>query len=169
MRKPALIAYSCVTWTLVALCLLMIFGFSAQDDVQSSRLSMEVTDVVLTLAAPNVPIDSTATSYQHMHTVVRKAGHASEYALLCALLLMVLAPKKRKLSKKLLLAVLCCFLYAVFDEFHQSFIQGRSAEVLDTLIDAAGAVLGALVALLARQLILMISRYDILQNAKKKE
>lgn len=34
-------------------------------------------------------------------------------------------------------------LYGVLDEFHQSFVPGRNADVLDVLADAGGALLGA--------------------------
>ncbi|MDH3980911.1 MAG: VanZ family protein, partial [Gammaproteobacteria bacterium] len=34
-------------------------------------------------------------------------------------------------------------LYGVLDEFHQSFVPGRNADVLDVLADASGALLGA--------------------------
>ncbi len=34
-------------------------------------------------------------------------------------------------------------LYGVLDEFHQSFVPGRDADVLDVLADASGGLLGA--------------------------
>jgi VanZ family protein len=34
-------------------------------------------------------------------------------------------------------------LYGVLDEFHQAFVPGRNADVLDVLADASGALLGA--------------------------
>ncbi len=44
------------------------------------------------------------------------------------------------------LAFAVSVLYGLSDEFHQSFVPGRSARLLDALIDAAGAatVLGVL-------------------------
>ena len=38
------------------------------------------------------------------------------------------------------IALIICYAYAVFDEFHQYFIPGRAAEFTDTLIDAIGLV-----------------------------
>jgi VanZ family protein len=43
----------------------------------------------------------------------------------------------------LLLALSLASLYGATDEFHQSFVPGRSADVLDWLADTLGAALGA--------------------------
>ena len=39
--------------------------------------------------------------------------------------------------------------YAVTDEFHQSFVPGRSCELRDVVIDSCGVLTGVLAALLA--------------------
>jgi hypothetical protein len=41
-----------------------------------------------------------------------------------------------------------CILYAITDEIHQSFVPGRSSRVLDVGIDALGALLGLLPAII---------------------
>jgi len=43
-------------------------------------------------------------------------------------------------------ALLFCVLYGVSDELHQLFVPGRSFGVDDMLIDAAGGLVGALIA-----------------------
>jgi VanZ family protein len=42
-----------------------------------------------------------------------------------------------------LAAVLFCILYGVSDEFHQSFVPGRTPDVRDLATDAVGAAIGA--------------------------
>ena len=42
-------------------------------------------------------------------------------------------------------AVLLCLLWAVTDEYHQSFVTGRSASVLDLVSDLVGSVAACLV------------------------
>lgn len=44
----------------------------------------------------------------------------------------------------LLAAVVIASIYAALDEFHQSFIPGRSAEMLDWVADFLGALTGAI-------------------------
>jgi VanZ family protein len=39
--------------------------------------------------------------------------------------------------------LLICLLTSIFDEFHQLYVPGRSAEIRDVLIDLAGSAVGA--------------------------
>jgi len=43
---------------------------------------------------------------------------------------------------KLLAAVLLVAVYGILDEYHQSFVPGRSADPLDVVADVAGGVVG---------------------------
>lgn len=65
-------------------------------------------------------------------TVLRKAAHMAEYALLCWLWWRAFEPRR------LLPAAVIALAYAATDEFHQHFVSGRHASVLDWFIDAAG-------------------------------
>jgi len=66
--------------------------------------------------------------------VLRKCAHVTEYAILGLLL-------ARALQRELP-AFGLGVLYAVSDEFHQSFVRGRHAAPLDVAIDAAGVLIG---------------------------
>jgi VanZ family protein len=81
-----------------------------------------------------------------------KSGHTLAYAGLGALLLFALArgrPERVTLGRAAI-AVALASAYGVTDEWHQSFVPGRSAEVADVLADVLGAALGvALAAALA--------------------
>ena len=41
-------------------------------------------------------------------------------------------------------SVICASIYAISDEVHQIFIDGRSCELRDLAIDTVGAILGAI-------------------------
>jgi VanZ family protein len=75
--------------------------------------------------------------------VGRKLIHFGEYALLCFLwwraLASVTSPRRAAL-----LAFLVTSGYAVTDELHQTYVEGRHGNALDWLIDSAGAALVAL-------------------------
>lgn len=71
---------------------------------------------------------------------VKKGGHAFGYLLLGRAYLYGLGRGK----KTPWLAWGMCILYAVTDEFHQSFVPGRSPRVMDVGIDAVGTLLGLL-------------------------
>jgi VanZ family protein len=71
---------------------------------------------------------------------VKKGGHAFGYLLLGRAYLCGLGRGK----KAPWLAWVLCILYAITDEFHQSFVPGRSPRVTDVGIDAMGSLLGLL-------------------------
>jgi VanZ family protein len=66
--------------------------------------------------------------------VLRKIGHAGEFAVLGALLARALGAAW--------LALAAGVLYAVSDEVHQVFVPGRAGSPLDVAIDAVGVALG---------------------------
>lgn len=67
---------------------------------------------------------------------VKKTGHFLAYASLALLALRaVLAEKRPYLS-----AITIVFLYALSDEFHQTFIPGRHGSLVDVCIDMCGAL-----------------------------
>ncbi len=82
-----------------------------------------------------------------LYLLSRKAAHFVEYALLLALWWRALASKVTD-PWALALALGITVLYAVTDEFHQTFVNGRAGRPLDVAIDTAGALAAA--ALIAR-------------------
>jgi VanZ family protein len=74
--------------------------------------------------------------------VGRKILHFSEYVLLCLLWWRPLACVTNH-RRAVLLAFVIASGYAVTDEFHQTFVQGRHGAPVDWLIDSAGAALAA--------------------------
>jgi len=72
----------------------------------------------------------------------RKIIHFSEYALLCFLWWRALRSVTNE-RRAVLLAFVLASAYAVTDEFHQTFVEGRHGTPVDWLIDSAGAGLVA--------------------------
>jgi VanZ family protein len=73
--------------------------------------------------------------------IFRKLGHVSGYALLTALWAWALSGVVRR---PLLLAVGISLAYACTDEFHQTFVSGRTGTPVDVGIDAIGMAIAAL-------------------------
>ncbi|HEY6638268.1 MAG TPA: VanZ family protein [Solirubrobacterales bacterium] len=80
--------------------------------------------------------------------IVRKLGHVSGYALLTALWWWAL---RGVTARPLLFAASIALAYACTDEFHQSFVHGRTGTPVDVGIDAIGIAIAALL-IGARQL-----------------
>jgi VanZ family protein len=81
--------------------------------------------------------------------VGRKVLHFGEYALLCFLWWRALKDVTNP-RKAALLALVLASAYAITDEYHQTFVEGRHGTPVDWLIDTAGAGLAAF-ALLRRE------------------
>ena len=71
--------------------------------------------------------------------LVKKGGHMLGYALLAVAYLRAAGSTDRRAY---LLAFVGALLFAVSDEFHQSYTAGRHPSPLDVLVDSTGALLG---------------------------
>ena len=75
----------------------------------------------------------------------RKMCHFSEYFILGILLFcFLIALNRYSLLKCVLYSILISILYACSDEFRQTFINGRSGQIIDILIDCSGAIIGVI-------------------------
>ncbi len=84
-----------------------------------------------------------------MHHVIRKCGHFTEYFILSLLILRGIRSGRSGMRWTwALAAILLVAAYASLDEFHQSFVPGRTAAVTDVMIDTAGGVAAQLAAAL---------------------
>src|SRR5215210_5509214 len=72
----------------------------------------------------------------------RKVIHFAEYALLAYLCWRALEPSTNP-RRAALLAFVIASAYAVTDEYHQTFVEGRHGTPVDWLIDSAGAAAAA--------------------------
>ena len=135
-----------IKWCLVVIWMLVIFNFSAQTAVESSALSGGIVDRMMDFME-NFYHQVLGAVWQFPRKtlvfIVRKGAHMSVYFVLAILVHGAWHPAASVRSKNIKTLILCT-LYAISDEFHQSFVPGRSAELRDVCVDTAGAVLGIL-------------------------
>ena len=76
-----------------------------------------------------------------IHFTTRKIAHFTEYAILGFLAARAFrtSPRPAIRDRWLLICVTMIVVYALMDEFHQSFVPGRTPDVNDWLVDIAGA------------------------------
>ena len=77
-----------------------------------------------------------------MDFIAKKGGHLVGYALLGAAYLHGLIWRRTVSRSRLFIAGILVVLYAVSDEWHQSFTPGRHPALTDIIIDAVGGILG---------------------------
>ena len=99
----------------------IIFSFSSQSGVSSQKLSDSLVPIILLNKFPFLGI------------LIRKTAHFMEYAILFFLAANYF--KEFNNPKYLFIALLFSILCAFFDEFHQLFVDGRSGQIKDVLID----------------------------------
>ncbi len=137
----------CLLWGAVAAWMTLIFLFSAQNGGESSSLSGKVTDFLLRLFVPDfkgMTAADQAALVEPLQFLIRKGAHAGVYAVLGVLSFLAVRAHAPRRGLLLLLPPAICLVYAASDEFHQSFIPGRSPQITDVLIDFGGALVGIL-------------------------
>ena len=82
-----------------------------------------------------------------LNAPLRKVMHASVYFVLCIFVFTFTNScfKNKRYFISLLITMGLCFLFACSDEYHQTFVNGRTGQFSDVIIDTIGAGVGALV------------------------
>ena len=126
---------------LVILWMAIIFCFSNQKADDSSKLSDGlIVKVANIFVDKNLSTKDKEIILEKYTTVVRKTAHFSIYLILGILVISLLL--EYNIKHIILVSLIICLLYSISDEVHQLFIDGRSGEVRDVLIDTTGSLVG---------------------------
>ena len=150
------------------LLMLMIYHFSAQPAEVSSQLSykvsykiVETADYVFETNLDYWQMDEWA---NRIHGVTRKLAHMTEYFALAVAVSFPLYVYGVHGIWLMLLAGIICVGFAAGDEYHQSFVSGRSPSVRDVCIDSFGVFWGIILV----RIIGWTGRKTIFRPRKKK-
>ena len=121
-RKAAII----LSWAFALFCMTVIFVYSNQTASQSSETSDGIIAKLMEYFNLNL-----STGF------VRSCAHCVEFAGLCFAFNLAYLSTFLRFSP--LLSFLSTVFYSSTDEIHQFFIEGRASQVIDLVIDAAGA------------------------------
>lgn len=119
-------------WILTVVCFGIIFYFSSRTADISAEQSSWILAFITKLLGENTLSDF----------IIRKSAHFLEYVGTCLIVncAMLFTRGKRNLP----ISICITSLYAITDEVHQIFIDGRSCEFRDWGIDTCGAIVGAI-------------------------
>lgn len=140
-----------VIMTVLLICTLFtIFRFSSQNGTQSKGISTKVTEFILSFSQKYQEADTKEKTQIRNRTnaIIRKVAHFSIYTLLGFLLMGLMTKTKIKEKWRILITVGLGIIYAILDEFHQSFSPGKTPKITDVYIDTLGIILGVLLILL---------------------
>lgn len=136
-----------VCWALVAICMGIIFYFSSRTATESSAQSDSILEIIFKIFGKN-----TATEF-----MIRKGAHFLEFAGLSFLFSIAFYQQFGKI--KFILPVCCTSLYAVTDEVHQLFVEGRACKIFDWAVDTTGGLFGFLIFIILFTVITKIIGY----------
>ena len=134
--------------SLLMIWMIVIFCFSAQPAKKSTNLSEGVGRRVASILVPNFQNWDDTKQNQYVESIdffVRKTAHFTEYMILGGLWLLCIynmLEGNSSLKKKIGISVCASAVYAMSDEFHQLFVEGRAGRWMDVGIDTMGAIAG---------------------------
>lgn len=77
--------------------------------------------------------------------IIRKCAHFGNFFVFSLLISAYVMCFRQKAVVLAMTAFTVSFLFAFFDELHQLFVEGRSCQLSDMLLDSSGAMLGILI------------------------
>jgi len=132
-------------WIVVIVLLAAIFLLSDQPASQSGALSKKIARNTIHLYEA---ITQKEISLAQWNRMLRKGAHFSLYCIL-AFFIMTLCKFNRIATRtSIIITMIVGISYAIFDELHQLFVDGRGASIKDVGIDSLGIGLGIVIAYL---------------------
>jgi len=114
---------------------LAFISYASSDEFSAENTSRIIGPLVLWLFPRTTPETLTI-----IHFITRKVAHFTEYAILGFLAARAFRTSSRPAIRDhwFLISAALIVVYALFDEYHQSFVPSRTASVFDSLIDMSG-------------------------------
>ena len=147
MKKKILI----ITFLLLFVLMWMgtIFYLSSMNTNESNGRSKvivsDIVEIVGKITHREYNLKEKEALVEKFNKPIRKCAHASVYFVLSILVLNFLLALHSNLEKKYVLVffmtIFICFLFALTDEYHQTFVYGRTGQFSDVLIDTSGALI----------------------------
>lgn len=136
--KKALLLIFILTWAII------IFTFSNSDTDKSNNLSKSFGETIINITnnlhITNIKEEAKSEVIILINKPIRKIAHMFEYFVL-SLLIFNFSKILKIGKKKYCLTIGVCFIYSILDEFHQTFIRGRTGQLSDCLIDMTGVLI----------------------------
>jgi VanZ family protein len=116
-----------------------LITFASSNEFSADNTSRVIGPLLLWLF-PNI----TEANLNLAHFLVRKAAHITEYAVLGLLAARAFSGSSRDFLRQrwFLGGLILIALYALLDEYHQSFVASRTGSLYDSGIDIGGGLIG---------------------------
>lgn len=125
----------------------LIWNMSAQPATLSSSTSSSTIGILLTLLGTDflqMQTEVQTAAVELLSFYVRKGAHMFLFFVLSLFLWYGFSSLIKNCTRRTFCTAFFCTVLASLDEYHQTFIPGRSGEVRDVLVDLTGAVIALL-------------------------
>ena len=131
-----------VSYYLPLIAWLVFISFASSDNFNAGNTSRIIGPLILWLF-PNTKPETLAV----IHFITRKIAHFTEYAILGFLAARAFrtSPRPAISQRWFLICATLVVVYALIDEYHQSFVPSRTASIFDSMIDMAGGLTALLI------------------------
>ena len=121
---------------------LVFISFASSDNFNAGNTSRIIGPLILWLF-PNTSPET----LEVVHYFTRKIAHFTEYAILGFLAARAFRTSPHPAIKQrwFLICVALVVVYALLDEYHQSFVPSRTASIFDSLIDMSGGLVALII------------------------
>ncbi len=116
---------------------IVFISFASSDEFSAANTSRIIGPLILWLL-PN----TTTETLELVHFLTRKAAHLTEYAILAYLAVRAFRTSPQVVLRRrwFLVSSILIIIYALVDEYHQSFVPSRTASFFDSMIDITGGL-----------------------------
>ena len=147
--------------TLLIIWMVIIFLFSNQNGISSQATSdgfmSNVISVMTDITNQDITSEEELKIISSTSFLVRKLAHFTVYFILGILAYLTLS--SYLFPKTIIYSIVFCVVYAITDEVHQLFLEGRAFKFLDIFIDTCGSVSGILLLAYKDKIIIKIKKF----------
>lgn len=147
---------------LIIIWMITIFLFSNQQGNASSVTSNKVTKEIIEIIPSTKHLEENQKKeiVKKVNPIMRKIAHYTIYLIGGILLMFFISTIVQSEKKSVLYSVLIGFIYAITDEIHQMFMDGRTAKITDVFIDTLGVITGVIIFITVSKIIYYIKSKD---------
>ena len=131
-----------ITVLLITIWMILIYSLSNMDSYHSNKISKKSISKAIEITEKNT---SKETQYKKVKTLnypIRKITHMFLYFILSILIISLLSNIQNNKYLSIIITLGICLIYASLDEYHQTFIVGRTGQIKDVIIDMIGSIIG---------------------------
>lgn len=152
------------------LTMAVIFWFSSQNGEQSGGQSNALSEFFLKILKPNFENLNENEKQQLLNTtsqITRTIAHFGIYLILALFVTAFTNTYNIKRKKVIIYSLIFCLIYSVSDEIHQIYVDGRTFQIIDIIIDNIGNLTGAFLFFVIKRFYRII-KYKIMLHKYKR-